>query len=436
MKITELDAIVLRPLRMRQALSTTNVMLNDLHFIVVRLETDVGVIGYGEALPAWEVTGETEYSIIGCVELYKSKAHLYEKDCLIGKSIATLDDVRSLMDRLHPVTRPYTVAGNSSAKAAIEQAMLDACARYRATPLHELLGVVPTEVKSAVTSGIRPVDETLSWVEETLKSMPFLIRLKVGDQNEQVGGRASLSRDIEVVKGASALIRTSGQNVLLAADANEGFVDADRTIEFCNRIEAVWIWWSSLSGEDRAASYIRRKVDVPLMAGEVLHGYGDAKLLLQLGGVDYFNVKTMKSGGILPALRTIDLAAEYNVKCHVGSMGETSLGCLMGCYAAMARPAQVVSTDMLAWTYLADEPWHLLGAEGSAVKLRNAGAVGTGVTDERLERRLPRQVQHQLPCRLHNPGRDSAPIRFTDASSSSVWWLRRQVCAGRPRTYF
>ena len=382
MKITRLEAVTLRPLALRKAFSTTNVLLNALNFAVVRLETDAGITGYGEALPAWEVSGETTASVAGCVDLYQDPNRLYASDLLTGLEIGTLDGVRHLVDRMLPVDRPSTVMGNGAAKAAIEQAALDACARHQGVPLHRLLGIEPMPVASAITAGLMPLDQTLAWVEDTLKRRPALIRLKVGGQPDPAAPQAAMTRDIEAVKGARAMIDRAGQAVLLAADANEGFVTPERTITFCKAVSGAldWLEQPFLGDERTGFREVRRHCDVPLMADESLHGLGDAEQLLRLGGVDYFNVKLMKAGGLLNALRIIDLAADHGIRCHIGSMVESSLGCLMGYLAAAARGSQVVGTDMLAFEHLADDPWHILKSVRGHVELADVRQIGTGAT--------------------------------------------------------
>ena len=152
MKITRLEAIKLKPLAMRQAFSTTNVLLNSLHFVLVRIETDRGIEGYGEALPAWEVTGETADSVAGCIALYQDPHRLYADDLLVGRDIGSLGAIRAMMDDLLPTGRPFTVMGNAAAKAAIEQAALDACARLQGVSIPALLGITPAPVASATAN--------------------------------------------------------------------------------------------------------------------------------------------------------------------------------------------------------------------------------------------------------------------------------------------
>lgn len=395
MKITRLEAIPLRPLAMRQAFSTTNVLLNSLHFVLVRIETDAGIEGYGEALPAWEVTGETTDSVEGCVALYQDSQRLYADDLLTGREIGSLAAIREMMDAMLPAGRPFTVMGNAAAKAAIEQAALDACARLNGVSIPALLGITPVPVASAITCGIKPVDETLAWVEAVLQTNPALIRLKVG-------GRHGADRDAAVVNGARQIIRQSGSNARLAADANEGFVDAERSIAFCRTIEGSLDWLEQpVVGDDRLAFRdIKARTSVPLMADESLHGFGDAEQLVRMGGVDHFNVKLMKAGGLLSALRIIDFAAAHGISCHIGSMIETSLGCLMGYCAAAARPSHVIGTDMLAFAHLDAEPWRLLREDEGKVVLSPDVQSGSGVS-EAMVRQLARaghDVAKALPA--------------------------------------
>ncbi len=361
MRITGLHASALQPLKLRQQFSTSNVLLNNLHFTMVRIETDAGIVGQGEAMPAWEVTGETQASVIGCIELLQDSTRLDPASLLVGKSIATVEEVRDVMRNLNPTDHPGYVVGNSAAKAAIEQAMLDCCAQYHNTSIHELLGIAPRDIPSAIACGIRPLDETFAWLENALASNPQVVRLKL----------AGAARDVDVVRGARAILDRAGSAALLAADANQGFVDVERTVAFCRQVEGCLAWLEQPFHAERRTAFkeARAQIDVPLMADEALHSVGDASLLLELGGVDYFNVKLMKSGGLFAALDLLDLADANGIRCHVGSMLETSLGCLMGYYAACARPSQIVSTDLLAWSHLETDPWGLLEDAGNAVRL-------------------------------------------------------------------
>ena len=60
--------------------------------VIVRVQTDVGIVGWGEAIPAWEVTGETQLGVIDAVHLLCSEG---SDASLVGSDISTLENVRT-----------------------------------------------------------------------------------------------------------------------------------------------------------------------------------------------------------------------------------------------------------------------------------------------------------------------------------------------------
>ena len=124
---------------------------------------------------------------------------------------------------------------------------------------------------------------------------------------------------------------------------------------------------------------------MPLMADEAVHGYEQARLLLELGGVDYINIKLMKTGGLLRALDIIDLASEYGVRCQIGSMIESSLGASMGCQAALIRP-QIVSTDLNSFDLLSENYAKGVQIEGAELKISQDPGCGMKFDDKDLDR--------------------------------------------------
>lgn len=350
MKITKVDTFPV-DLHLKEPFIIANVQIRTMQFVLVRIATDEGIIGWGEAIPAWEVTGETRGSVIACVRLF-TDAGLLEYS-LLGKEIGSLDALRAVMDSIEPRTGLRLVNGNPSAIAAIEQAMLDACAKRAGLPLHRLIGAENRPVEYTRNISIFNVEETLDRVAAGLEKDFRIIRLKLGRPG--AGGLPGYRRDVEVVLGARRLIEESHRDCLLIADANQGFVTVDNAIEFCRAIDGKLDWLESptAAGNPFAFRRIKEKSSVPLMADEAIHGYESALTLLEIGGLDYINIKLMKTGGLLRALDLYDLAMDYGVKCQIGSMIESSYGSVMGVCAALARPG-VISTDLNSFELIAD----------------------------------------------------------------------------------
>ncbi len=345
MVITKVEALPL-DLRMKEPFVIANVVMEAMQFVMVRIETDEGITGWGEAIPAWEVTGETRQSVMACVRLF-ADAGLLEYS-LLGKEIGSLEAVGAVMDVLEPKEDLRLVYGNPSAIAAIEQAMLDALAKKLALPLYRILGGENRGIEFTKTLSIHSVEETVARAAEGIAEGFRIMRLKVGRPGS--GGLPGYQRDIGAVLEVRRLIEGLHKDVLLIADANQGFRTVDNAVAFCKAVEGKLDWLESptVAGDLHAFARIKAKTGVPLMADEAVHGYDSARTLLELGGIDYINVKLMKTGGALRAIDLIDLAAGYGVKCQIGSMIESSYGAAMGMVAALARPG-VISTDLNAY---------------------------------------------------------------------------------------
>jgi len=382
MKITAIETIPIK-LQMKEPFVIASVTNFDMYYVVVRVKTDTGVTGYGEATPAWEVTGETWQSAAACVDLFSDGRLLGYS--LVGREIGSLEAVQEIMETIEPHHDIRLVYGNPSAIASLEQAMLDACGKMVGKPLYEMFNASNTPNPFTRNISIFDVETTLSRVEAGIQQGFGIIRLKVGMR--EAGGLPGYERDYQVVKQSRQMLQASGKPILLISDANQGFRDVETAVSFCLRVEGMldWLEQPTLSSDLMAFSKIRQAASVPLMADEAVHGYEQAKLLLELGGVDYINIKLMKTGGLLRALDIIDLAAQYGVKCQIGSMLESSLGASMGCQAALIRP-QIISTDLNSYDLLKDNYASGLRIEGVQLKISSGTGCGMKFEEKELDR--------------------------------------------------
>ncbi len=382
MKITAIKTIPIK-LQMKEPFVIASVTNFDMYYVVVRLETHTGIVGYGEVTPAWEVTGETWQSAAACVDLF-ADGHLLGYS-LIGREIGSLDAVREIMETIEPHHDIRLVFGNPSAIAALEQAMLDACGKAAGKPLYEMFGATNAPIPFTRNISIFDVETTLRKVEVGIQQGFGIIRLKVGMRG--AGGLPGYERDYQVVKQSRQLIQESKKPILLISDANQGYRDVETATGFCQQVSGMldWLEQPTLASDLTAFSKIKEASQVPLMADEAVHGYEQARLLLELGGVDYINIKLMKTGGLLRALDIIDLAEEYGVKCQIGSMLESSLGASMGCQAALVRP-QIISTDLNSYDLLRDNIASGLRIEGVQLKISSDPGCGMQFEEKDLER--------------------------------------------------
>ena len=179
--------------------------------VMIKVTTDEGVTGYGEAAPLAFVTAETTDSVIAALELFRTG--------LIGMDPLDIEAVHAMMDGL--------MGGNSSAKCAVDLAMYDIRGKAAGMPVYKLLGGYSNTVLNDITVSIMEpqamADKALSYVRD--KGYRVL-KVKVG---------ADVNDDIR----ALTLIREAvGPDVRLRVDANQGY-DVPTALKALNAFAAL-----------------------------------------------------------------------------------------------------------------------------------------------------------------------------------------------------
>jgi L-alanine-DL-glutamate epimerase-like enolase superfamily enzyme len=172
-------------------------------WVIVRVEAECGVVGYGEAtpLPDWggdfnRYGGETPDTVVHIVE------------DLLRPVIVGLDafDIEDMLVRMDSVVR-----GHVYAKAAVEMALWDIQGKITDQALYRLLGGrFRTGVLVAHMIGIMPLEEA---VEEARGA------LEDGCRAFQVKATGDVVRDAKVVEALRSIV---GEDVWLRLDANQG----------------------------------------------------------------------------------------------------------------------------------------------------------------------------------------------------------------------
>ena len=347
MKIKKITAYPVK-LQLKEPFVISNVTNFDMYYVIVQIQTDNGLVGYGEATPAWEVTGETYQSVLATVKLF-SENKLIDFS-LLNQDISSLENIRKLVDALEPISYPKIIYGNASAKAAIEQAVLDCYGQYAKIPIYRIFGGRPSKVPAIKAIGIFDIKTTLEKVREALQMGYKTIRLKVGKRDYP--GNSKYERDIRAIKEVHASIKE--RKIRLVADANQGLLTIKSAVYFCKEVENYldWLEQPTLASDLSAFREIKKKTNIPLMADESVKNIDDLKLMIKLGGIDFINVKLMKSGGMIRALDMIDLANRHSIGCQIGSMIENSLGAAMGIHTYLSRSNNIVNTDLQAFSRL------------------------------------------------------------------------------------
>jgi L-alanine-DL-glutamate epimerase-like enolase superfamily enzyme len=279
--------------------------------VLVRLRTSDGVIGYGEVSAYSPVMSETQ-----------------------GTGLALARPLGSLLLGRDPFDLPQLLDGmihisprSSGIIAAFEMALWDLCGKIAGQPVYRLLGAARESFETDCTVFLGSPEEmakvAVEWVREGFPA----IKIKLGE---------APSLDIERVR---AIREAVGPKVRLLCDANQGWSVSDALIalrgiapyglDFCEQPVKDWDW--------NGLRHVRANSPVPIMADESVHSPHDAIEGLRHDAFDMINIKLMKTGGVLPAVRLAHIAAAANVPCMVGCMAETRLALTAAAHVVMSQ---------------------------------------------------------------------------------------------------
>ena len=282
--------------------------------IVVRITTDDGQTGFGEAPPTAVITGDTKGSILCAIEEFIGPN-------LIGMEIEDLDGI---MKRLHGC-----ILKNTSAKAAVDMAVYDLFAKSCGKPLYKLLGGRRREIETDLTISVNDVEEM---VQDSLRAVEQgfnILKIKVGKE-----GR----RDVERIK---AIRQAVGPDILLRIDANQGW-SAKEAVRIIRSMEDMGIEMDLVEQPVSAHDFegmklVTSQVHTPILADESVFSSEDAIRIIKERAADLINIKLMKTGGIYEALKICAIGESFGVECMIGCMLESKIAVSAAAHLAAGK---------------------------------------------------------------------------------------------------
>jgi muconate cycloisomerase len=330
--------------------------------VLVKVSTDDGIAGWGEATPTPRWTYETSETIVTTLRSYLAPA-------VIGLPAWDLESVHRAMER---AINPGVTMGSPLAKSAIDVAVHDALARGRGVPLYELLGRrrrTEFDLTWMVTT-VTPADAN-RLAHEGLDAGYQCFECKIGMHGEQ--------GDLELIQRTRAII---GERTL-QVDANRGY-RVDGAIRQARRMEAlgVTLFEQPLNGLN--LSGYRRLVaatTTPIGIDETLRSLPDLLEYVRNDALTVAVAKVQRNGGFWYSRQLCEMAEAAGLGLSLSGLTETDLGLAAGMHLAAAfdiNPLQLNGPQFIDTTFLRERVWK----GGGRVTLPSGPGLGVDVDED------------------------------------------------------
>jgi muconate cycloisomerase len=285
--------------------------------VLVRVESDNGWVGWGEAASAPTMTGETVASMVAAVD--------HMTTSLLQRAAADFAGASAVMDA--------QMYGNSAAKAAVEIALHDLIGRATARPLHALFGAKQrSRISVLAVIGSTDTAADLREAQERYAAGYRAFKIKVG-----LGAPAA---DAERTRAICELLGRTG-DCLVSADANQGFgVDdallyvravADAKLDFFEQP----VHAHDLAGMARIAGASR----LPIGADEGIHSPDDIERHHAQRAARGVSLKAIKLGGLRALYDASGLCDRLGMRVNIScKTGESSVASAAAVHLAAVVP--------------------------------------------------------------------------------------------------
>lgn len=306
MKITNVETFRVKiPLKPERRMISALGKHDESHFVIVRISTDAGIEGVGEATCTAIWSGETPWGAEAVIEHVLGPA-------ILGKDPREIAEIDRAMDSL--------CNHNWFAKSALEMACWDIAGKDAGKPVYELLGGAqrPLTFRCRFSMGAYDRERARRRSAELVKEGFQTIKVKVG---------RDVAEDIERVR----IVREEiGPEREIYIDANCGW-DAETAINAVKRMDEMGLNVAMFEqptpdGDYAGMARVRREIRPLVMADDICFNFMHAQELIRNECCDLISLYPGKNGGIRKAARIAAYAEGHQIACSIGSNLEWDIG--------------------------------------------------------------------------------------------------------------
>lgn len=304
------------PLRDPYWLSGGRLKFEVLDATFVKLETDTGVVGWGEGTP-W---GHTYVPAHG--PGIRSAIETMAKS-IIGNDPRQLEAVEYAMDKCLP--------GHLYAKAPVDLACWDILGKTTGLPIAELLGSRRQNGTPAATSVSSGEPEYMMGIINEYRSRGYVAH------SAKVGG-SDTDKDIERIRHIEAN-RLPGEIILY--DVNRAWTRREASIVM-NAVSDLGVTFEQPAETLDDIAEIRKVTTSPISVDESLVTLQDACRIARDGIADVFGIKINRVGGLTKARRIRDVAMAHGIQMFVMATGGSVMADTEAAHLAQSIPDEFI----------------------------------------------------------------------------------------------
>ncbi|MEM3193091.1 MAG: dipeptide epimerase [Candidatus Parvarchaeota archaeon] len=294
---------------------------------LIRVKTDDGYEGVGEAVPTPHITGDTMGSI-------QDELRIFAKE-LVGMEISP--------ERINE-KMILSARGSKASRAGIDMAIWDIVGKRANLPLHSILGGYRTDFETSYTVDLVEPELAAKEAQDLLKEGVTIFKIKLG---------SGIDKDYSRVETVRRIV---GEDKQIYVDFNQSYT-AKKAISLSEKIAKFNIEFleQPVPAKDiTSLKFVRDRSSIPVMADEAVMSPQDAAAVIYHEAADLINVKLMKSGGITDALTILKTSQAFGIPTMIGCMVETRLANTAGLQLALSQPS-VKYTDLDGFSSLKDD---------------------------------------------------------------------------------
>lgn len=331
MKIKNIEKfpLSLRPIKVgyRKEDKSSSVWASGVPSIVVRVNTDEGISGLGEATTMTWYFNETQEGMMKLLEFYEQ--------LLIGEYPFDVVNAHRRMDLATGEDAP----GCHSARAAIDMALYDIIGKAQNRPVYEVLGgAYRTEFEMLTNLYEDTPEEKAKACKESVRKGFRGLKIKVGDILLTEGwSMQNLRKEKDKLIAA---LEAVPPDIYVDADANQSWTNAKIAV---NMVEELFQdkYYPNLSLEQplhyldiSGHSYVRRSLRTPIILDESVLSPEAMLQIAKHDAADRIVLKLNRVGGFWPARKVISIAEAASIGISVDTMPFTKLGDTANCHLA------------------------------------------------------------------------------------------------------